>query len=204
MGSTNQEIKENILKAVNKTVFQFNKNPFHFLSESDVQCCLFSSLREKVPDEISINKDLPFSNLKLINTEYSEKVDVVCLDPEKAKEDINRNHENPLNKFLWRLPILVGIELKLVRYEDKSKGFDICLEDKNKLQSLCNRGQRVYENNPGWIVLTLFQNHETLKEFLDKKPANAKYFEIENEIIDFNKIYLLGRKKNYQIHFPGK
>ena len=85
------------------------------MSECDIQSELFVRLRDQLNWQIefsndSVNiqaKEFNFRTvLDLINTEYIEKFDIVCLDPYRAVDQIRENNSKQLSDFLWKLPIL--------------------------------------------------------------------------------------------------
>lgn len=192
------EVETIILKSVMQSFLDFQRKPFHFMYENDIQSHLFSLLRAELKDEkfsIPLSgsvKDLPDASMHLINTEYGKnRTDIACLDKDCAEREIEANKGHQLSDFLWQLPILVGIEMKLIPYNDFSKGFDICRKDQDKL--LKNPAKNKQAKNFKWLMLTYFQNNEALIKLRLKISNEYQYKEIEvssNEI-SFNKIYLV-------------
>ena len=113
----NFKLIDKVRKLVNQFIKEYQKNPFHYLYEADIQHHLFMMLRENINDgyifenkKYKAHSNHKEFDISLINSEYLRKIDIVCLDPKKIDE----------NKDLWKQPVLVGIELKFVPFNDNS------------------------------------------------------------------------------------
>jgi hypothetical protein len=47
-------LQAKVLEAVNDLVGQFQKHPYRFLYERDIQCQLFAEMRARIPELISV------------------------------------------------------------------------------------------------------------------------------------------------------
>ena len=124
-------IKKAIVQGVNELISKFNKNPYAYLYESDLQCELFGILR-RATDSFGY-VEVYGKQLALINTECKRRIDVACLDPVRCKQ------VKPINNVdeLWNLPLLFGIELKYVTGGYlRTHGPNVHESDIGKLQGL--------------------------------------------------------------------
>jgi len=199
--SETEKIKRKIKESVGKVIEDFKNNPFLFMSERDLQAHLFSLLRKNIDQQLEFSyKDNNYETnvinhkTSIINTEYShidpgwkDFIDIVCLHPIKAKEAIETHpQEDKLNQYLWSLPVLAGIELKLIRF-DENKGAEIGDNDEQKLKKFNEKYNKVREFV--WLVLCFYQNKKHLKKLTGK--------ELFNNEIRFNQIYLIGDEELY-------
>ncbi|MFH1934556.1 MAG: hypothetical protein ABIN18_23660 [Pseudomonadota bacterium] len=133
--------------------------------------------------------------INLVNTQYSDRIiDIVCLDPELAKAEISKkeNQNRRLSDFLWRLPVLIGMEIKLVRFDDFSKGIEICRRDAQKLKGFA----RDQKNELNWLMLCFFHNSEAMVRMVKNEPHEDIY----ESIPDYDKIYLFDSEKILQVN----
>lgn len=108
-------------RAIDKTVKDFQKLGFNFITESDLQCCLFGHLREERLLSARCARhdvNLAHSEFPMMwkNGEVGNRYDMVVWDP----EFLSGLDEDALND-LWgsgrpeqarRIPLLVAIEIK--------------------------------------------------------------------------------------------
>lgn len=197
------KIKKDVQAGIHGFLAKFQGLPFHYMSESDIQAELFVRIR----DQINWGIDLEHESMKhhsfrktidLINTEYSERIDIVCLDPLLAQEEIRKreNRSSKLSDFLWRLPVLIGIEIKLVRFDDFKKGIDFCREDAKKLKDFGEKQKRNHNLKPSWLMLCFFQNSEALKKMVE----NETYTNIGDRLPDYDKIHLIASGEILQLN----
>lgn len=183
-----KHLKYEILKSVKKVIEEFQDNPFLFMSEADLQARLFCLLRERTDQAIKFQYKGKTHEMNIINTEYGQYIDIACLYPTNAEKEIKKHSEkkDKLDQYLWRLPLLAGIELKLVRY-DYNIGAEIGDLDKQKLED-CKKDPKNGKEFE-WLVLCFYQNKEKLRR-LDGKT----HFDGE---ITFDQIYLIGEEELY-------
>jgi hypothetical protein len=127
-------------------VGQFQKHPYHFLYERDIQCQMFAEMRSKIPESIPVprSEGEPY-DLSLVYSEYGsrnsrDRIDLVCLNPDaipKAHPALFGS-QNGYDNYLYSLPILVGIELKYVQmgykgYSKSSQHHTVLQVDHDKL-----------------------------------------------------------------------
>lgn len=204
-----REIKKIVLESVSTSFVDFSSNPFHFMYENDMQSHLFNLLRRNLNNpEIPIDhNNSAVKSINLINTEYGEKryergreckvsrVDIVCLNEKEAVKIITKNKNEPNLNFLWSLPILIGIEIKLITYQDLGKGFNICLNDRIKLAKFGD-----YLKN--WLQLTYFQNEKTFEAFCKIVPPSSPIIKSgtsQKTSPEFDHIHLVSANKWHQI-----
>ena len=185
-------MQASILESVIQSIEDFKRAPFLFMSERDIQAHLFCLLRKNISHTIYFHLDKKDYKTSIINTEYShinpkwkDSIDIVCLHPNKASELIKNSAEKKLNKYLWSLPVLAGIEIKLIRFNE-NKGSRIGNKDKEKLERF-----KEYNNIEDflWLVLCFFQNKEKL--------AKLKSKEVFTNELKFNQIYFIGEERLY-------
>lgn len=187
------DIQAKILESVKQSIDAFRTDPFLFMSERDIQAHLFCLLRQNIGHTIIFHRDKKDYKTGIINTEYSHSspewkdyIDIVCIHPNKASELVSNNTEKKLNEYLWSLPVLAGIEIKLVR-SNENKGSQIGDDDKEKLKRFNEEYNEIEDFL--WLVLCFFQNKEKLEKLNSKE-------EFSNDI-KFNQIYLIGEEKLY-------
>ena len=159
-------IKKYILEGVNRFItHHFSESPYNYLYESDIQSHLFSILRENVqyePPVLIVNESKTISQdshfkLNLIYTEYSNRIDIGCIDPtnpctvktykeiyKQIRLDKVKDDSKPVNLEkdpLWDQPLLYGIEIKHITpgYENN---FPNVKKDLDKMERY--KGNRSY------------------------------------------------------------
>jgi len=159
---TNKSLIDRIFEGINAVIKDFQTNPYSFLYESDIKCALFSGLRKRICETVNVPMTEERQNeLDLIYTEYLERIDIVCLDPEEIAEEINRGSFSPNKRYdtyIYNLPILVGIELKYIWMGSKI-GFNILEQDCLKLSGL--------EKIQYWLALCFIQRKKEAESFID-------------------------------------
>ncbi len=163
---TNKLLIDRIFEGINAVIKDFQTNPYSFLYESDIKCALFSDLRKRICETVNVPMTAGGQyKLNLIYTEYHEKIDVVCLDPEEIAEEINRGSFFPSkgkhDTYIYNLPILVGIELKYIWMGSKM-GFNKLKQDCLKLSELSGFGKKIRN----WLALCFIQREEEAEPFI--------------------------------------
>ncbi len=190
---TRESLKEHIFRGISTVVssFQNNNNPYAYLYESDIQSHLFFELRREIPEVVNVpKKGGGVYSLALVYTEYLEKIDIVCLDPEaieKRGEELIKPYKNN-DTYIYNLPVFVGIELKYICMGYR-KGIDIVKRDQKKLEDLQNR-QKIQN----WLTLTFIQRFEEAEIF--EKNARA--------CCDVQTVKKIDRLDRNYIVMPGK
>ncbi len=113
--------------------------------------------------------------LDLIYTEYLEKIDIVCLDPQGIAE-LSRASFSPnkgYDTYIYNLPILVGVELKYIWMGSKI-GFNMLEKDCLKLSEL-----EEVKKVKNWLALCFIQRKEEAEPFID----NMKQTHEANEVV---------------------
>lgn len=200
-----EKIKKDIQTCIYGFLAKFQDRPFHYMTENDIQAELFVRMRDQINWSIDLGhesmRDYSFrKTLDLINTEYGEKIDIICLDPLLAQEEIKKKKNNgkKLSNFLWRLPVLIGIEIKLVRFDDHTKGINFCSEDAIKLIKFCKKQKINKDLMPSWLVLCFFHNKAGLNVMLNS-IKNEHCMKLEDSLTDYDKIYLIDPNSIFQV-----
>ena len=96
----------------------------------------------------------------LINCEeYLRKIDIACLDIEKAAHQKSRSHKGFV-MHLYDIPVFAGIEIKYRKLGDQF-GLDSCQRNLKKLQDL---------NVPHPVVLDFIQSEFDVEAFFSNLP----------------------------------
>lgn len=123
---TKMKIIENFYKAIDLLVFEYQKNPFNFLYEKDLQSLLFSNLYSLLSgDSIEINggyfsANYPGPILKIktnpVKSEYpvTKRFDVAILDPNNVKHFNQKEASEKGWKSdpFWDQPVRAAAEIK--------------------------------------------------------------------------------------------
>lgn len=160
METKNSNILEATDCAVREVIHAFQKNPYQFLYESDLQSSLYAAIKKLLPGTVSVQgTGHPLANYELapVYTEYGQRIDIACLDVESAQAHPTRIHAG-IDTHIWELPVLVGIEIKYRKLGDRYICIDKCLADHDKLIAL-----RV--DNP--LVLGFIQHAQDVDCFFD-------------------------------------
>ncbi|MCC6864777.1 MAG: hypothetical protein IT280_01305 [Ignavibacteria bacterium] len=125
-----------LIDAINEFINNYKQNPFQFLTESDIKCCLYSYLIKSYKDTFEINtekylkKEKDQVNIPVLTTEYhyfykgendrseysKNRFDIAILNKheKKALKEINEQCGDWFNsEALWIQPVKYGIEIKL-------------------------------------------------------------------------------------------
>ncbi len=82
-----QEIEQAVLDSTNTLIDAFKSAPYAFLYESDLQAVLLTQIRSRLQVELKVPSSAPERPpycLHLIYSEYNQRIDIACLDPEAA------------------------------------------------------------------------------------------------------------------------
>ena len=128
----------------------------------------------------------------MFQAEYAaNRIDIVCIDKNQADIKLGESKDKldlKLQDILWNLPMFLGIEFKLQRYNYNIKKFFKGLEeDKKKLISIEGTGLGQLQR---WLVLGFVQQ----PEIVDRKILDEHGFlpcEKNKPVIEFNKIYVV-------------
>src|SRR5207253_6767002 len=125
---------------------------------SDLRAVLLAKIRSRISEELHIPRtardELPY-RLCLVYSEYKKRIDVACLDPQKAVEVLPEPQKG-FDTYIYDLPVLVGIEVKYRKMGD-TFGFSTCLSDLEKLKKLRDVQHA--------FVLAFVQNADDVKDF---------------------------------------
>ena len=173
---TNKSLIDRIFEGINAVIRDFQTNLYSFLYESDIKCALFSDLRKRICETVNVPMTAGGQyKLDLIYTEYLEKIDIVCLDPQGIAE-LSRASFSPnkgYDTYIYNLPILVGVELKYIWMGSKI-GFNMLEKDCLKLSEL-----EEVKKVKNWLALCFIQRKEEAEPFID----NMKQTHEANEVV---------------------
>jgi hypothetical protein len=184
----NEELLKSLLEAVNEYITEYREMPYHFLLERDVQCGLFSRLRNEINRSLTvegINREN--YELNLINAEYLDNIDVECLDPEtigSLKID-DLKQENGNDWYIYHLPILLGIEIKYIWMgQDRPSSF--FTSDANKFKN-----SKFKKKTANWLSICFIQDEKTEERHL-RKLSRSHSYEVVPYIDKLNELYVVG------------
>ncbi len=173
---TNKSLIDRIFEGINAVIRDFQTNLYSFLYKSDIKCALFSDLRKRICETVNVPMTAGGQyKLDLIYTEYLEKIDIVCLDPQGIAE-LSRASFSPnkgYDTYIYNLPILVGVELKYIWMGSKI-GFNMLEKDCLKLSEL-----EEVKKVKNWLALCFIQRKEEAEPFID----NMKQTHEANEVV---------------------
>lgn len=184
----NNSLTIRILETINSVIGIFQDNPYTFLYESDIKSALFSSLRARIPETVNVPSSTGGDyKLHLIYSEYLEKIDLVCLNPDEINQrgvDIISKHKG-YDTYIYSLPALVGIELKYI-WMGYKRGFNILEQDYKKL----TQGSTQISKIQNWIVLCFIQRDEEASFFINSIKDHSRIREVE-KAGDLNSFYII-------------
>lgn len=178
------------LMTINQLVKDFQKNPYLYLYESDIQSALFGLLRNRITETINI----PGNNgrgypLSVIYSEYLEKIDLVCIDSGNL-ENVDPSPNKGFETYIYNLPLLVGIELK---YSKMGDGFSLIRRvraDYDKLKSL--------EKIKHKLAIGFIQN-ETQEEMFCREIENGGAEMVAGQLKSLDGMYVVTPSKIYTL-----
>ena len=136
MLTTNAQIEQAVSSSIFELIDEFQKSPYSFLYESDLQATLFAKLRTYLPEKVVVpggGNPKDSYELAIVHTEYWKRIDIACIDLEKAAGVKPR--PNGADLHIYDVQPLVGIELKYRKLGDRF-GISACVADMDKLRSL--------------------------------------------------------------------
>lgn len=160
---TSDEIYQALVESIGETVEAFQKQPYRYLYESDLQADLFANSRKYLPHTINIKgtgQPSDSYDISIVHTEYASRIDLVCLDP-VASQFVEPKAHKGIDTYIYGLPVLVGVEIKYKKLGDKF-GIEGCFSDLEKLDSLKKKKQCQIA-----IVLGFIQNEKDVDSFFD-------------------------------------
>jgi hypothetical protein len=124
--------------------------------------------------------------INIIQTEYANRIDIACIDPVESTKLINNNLKEPgsIANFLWRLPLLAGIELKYILYnystQQKFSEFLADIVKFEKFLAKINKEANKQDNYSlpymRWIALAFLQNDSSLTNSMRLKGEEQGYY----------------------------
>ncbi len=172
-------------------ISRYQRQPYAFLFESDLQAGLYASLCSRLSEPAEVHgSGNPEHTYKtgIVHTEYWRRIDIVCLDPESVQWSRIRTHKGS-DVHIYELPILVGIELKYRKMGDLF-GLSSCLADLKKLND--NKIQFP-------VVLGFLQNQSYEADFFSGYTPGWDYKEVP-EIDPFGSVHVISPGKVWKIH----
>lgn len=181
---------------------QCQPHPFGFLNEASFQGSLLALLRSCINETVTFNQRGKELDVNVFQAEYASRIDLACIDKNQADIKLKENKDKldtKLQDILWRLPMFLGIEFKLQRYnypntiKDFFEGLEV---DKKKLVNLKGTGLGQLQ---WWLVLGFVHEPEKVtKDIL----ANYDFIPCEEEgdrpVIGFDQTYVVTQKGFFQ------
>jgi hypothetical protein len=193
----NDSLTSRSLNAINSVISDFHKNPYTFLYESDIQYSLFSALRERISEHVEVpGAGDNHYTLHLVYSEYLDKIDLVCINPEAVNElDTSslKSHKG-YDTYIYNLPVILGIELKYIWMGSKA-GFDILKHDFEKLTREGADCKKIKK----WLVLGFVQRNEEADPFLRDAEKNGRRLCLANSVKCLNRIYIITPDEIYAV-----
>lgn len=198
--NNNTTILNTLLSSINSFVDDFQSNLFCYLYESDIQCALFAKLRRDINQHVNVigvNEDN--YRLNLIYSEYLQAFDLCCLNPEEiiklSKSDVLEEHKGHDDYIYYLLPLLVAIELKLIKGKRKGN-FQSFLRDEEKLK------KSIHEWHKGkishWLSICYIHYDEVMDFHIDSLQSTHN-IEVVTSIDDLDCSYAVTPTKTYRI-----
>lgn len=167
--------------------------PFGNLNEASFQGSLLALLRSCINETVRFDQRGKGFDVNVFQAEYAaNRIDIVCIDKNQADIKLGESKDKldlKLQDILWNLPMFLGIEFKLQRYNYNIKKFFKGLEeDKKKLISIKGTGLGQLRR---WLVLGFVQQ----PEIVDRKILDEHGFlpceKDMKPMIEFDKIYVV-------------
>ena len=171
MGLSNSIVRQAADHSTLELIKIFQRAPYRFLYEHDLQALLFTKIRDSIPGSISIRgRGHPLNEYELsaVYTEYLKKIDVACVDVESAQGHPMRVHKG-MDIHIYELPILIGIEIKYRKLGDRF-GIEACVADFDKLKKL---------NIAEPLVLGFIQSDQDVESFFSAPPSGYNSVEVD-------------------------
>lgn len=194
-------LTQHSISAINSVIACFHENPYAFLYESDIQYALFSALRERIKGNVEIpgTGDIKYT-LHLVYSEYLDKIDIVCIDPE-AINKLDKSSLTPYkgyDTYIYSLPVFLAIELKYI-WMGYKKGFNIIERDFLKL----TKNSTQIEKIDNWVVLGFIQRNEEANFFL-RDADNRGRLLLLNSVDHLNDIYIVTPNEIYAAQLESR
>ena len=166
--------------------------PFGNLNEASFQGSLLALLRSCINETVRFDQRGKEFDVNVFQAEYARNIDIGCIDKNQADIKLGESNDkldSKLQDILWKLPMFLGIEFKLQRYNYPIKKFFKGLEDdKKKLIHIREMG---LGRLPWWLVLGFVQQ----PEIVDRKILDEHGFlpckKDMKPVIEFDKIYVV-------------
>lgn len=189
------EIIERALSSINLFCHEFKDSPYDYLLERDVQCALFSRLRNDIRkrvDVVGINKES--YNLNVVNSEYLDSFDICCLDPEEIsaikKSDVKQTKGN--DSYIYQLPTLLAIELKFI-WARQRRSFNTFTGDVKKIEN-----SKFRSKVSNYLSICFIQEQDSARWQIKYSDPDYKIIEVQ-DIVDLNSSYIVAPEATYQV-----
>ena len=165
------------------------------MQERDIQCALHAKLRNEINQQVNVvGVNQPTYKLNLINSEYLNSIDLVCLDPSGIEnlsiENAKKKQEHGQDWYIYHLPVLLGIELKYI-WMGQTRGVKIFTDDVKKLKESTGVAN--------WLSICFIQDKLTEEKHLLKLSKHQTYKPVQR-ISDCNNQYIVGFKNTYLVN----
>ncbi len=190
MAPSRDSIKTAIKTCIAELVSGFQRQPYTFLFESDLQATLYENLCSRISEPVEVpGTGYPEHSYKtvIVHTEYWKRIDIVCLNPESEQWSKTRTYKGS-DVHIYELPILVGVELKYRKMGDPF-GLSSCLADFEKLD---------IEGIQFPVVLGFLQNRSYEDSFFAGMSLRYDCKEV-SDIEPFGSVHVISPRKVWKI-----
>jgi len=172
------EVRSSAEKAISDLIALYQRNPWDFLYESDIQGALSGRLRAALPADLSVPDGSITRHFNRSKTEYpsSERFDAAIVAPEIGSDAYTQSPCGYCDEDMriWQLPVLIAVELKhLVRGFRAAMQYsgleaDIVKMDNYRSRSglennFCGVALLFVQDQPEWDELQRLGKNRTLK-----------------------------------------
>lgn len=153
--------KNEILPVVSNSIYQsllaYSTNSYDYLYEEDVRIELAYLLKQALKTNYPLQ-----DGLSRVKTEYGKRLDIAILDSPKKPILFNNNTQL---MFLYKVPVNIGIEVKLRSFDgDKIGSFSA---DKAKLKKLLDSSDNLSSVQTAIAIICYMKKDDFLKELAD-------------------------------------
>jgi len=184
MVNSSVKLRNRLLRSINNIIWDFQKYPYSYLYERDIQCALFAEMRKEASQMVSVlgNNGETYI-LNLIYSEYAckghkERIDLVCLNPDKLA-GVEQKQYKKEDTFIYGLPIFAAIEIKYVAMGYFNKDINISFQDYDKLLKMGSMENR--------LALCFRQRDDDMSNFFEGYKSDGKM----NTVCSLNGVYAI-------------
>jgi len=196
-------MNDEILKTTRETIRAFIKKfrdfPYDYLLESDIQADLFAMLRERIDLRIEVpakeHKHINQYNLNLVYSEYSNLIDLCCLDYDEIANTDDFEVQKPgHDDYIYRLPVLLAIELKFIKGERTGRFYEGIDKDIKKIAAC-----RVERRIANWLSICFVQSQIIAEQHIQNLRIGYKTTLLKDEITELKGAYIVTPENTFRL-----